>query len=151
MACGLLQYQYHKNLFTDTQAIHRYSSFSRFTDGWTDGKLGGRKDNVKLVYPYKHSLREGIMIKQGDESFDQSATDLKLLIMDCCYQPGQQEELIRDHIVRFGVKSQKMCEKLIQEDSDMTLKSVWTLFASMNCLKNKRNQWLQQMTLASML
>ena len=43
-------------------------------------------------------------IQKDSEPFDEYVTELKLLIKDCDYPVGIQEELIRDHIV-FGIKS----------------------------------------------
>ena len=47
-------------------------------------------------------------------------TDLRLLIKECDYDAGEQEKMIRDHIV-FGIRSSKVREKLISEGDDLTL------------------------------
>lgn len=55
---------------------------------------------------------------QGDATFDQFVTQLKLLAVDCSYT--DPNEMIRDRIV-FGVKSAKIREKLINEGENLTL------------------------------
>lgn len=55
---------------------------------------------------------------QGNKTFDQFVTKLKLLSKDCSYTNA--DEMIRDHIV-FGVASPKIREKLINVGRDLTL------------------------------
>ena len=67
-------------------------------------------------------------------------TDLKLLIRECDYDVGQQDNMIRDHIV-FGIKSSKVREKLISEGDDLTLEK---------CMNIARTHELSQKQLKSM-
>ncbi|XP_045182664.2 uncharacterized protein K02A2.6-like [Mercenaria mercenaria] len=58
--------------------------------------------------------------QQEGEMFEQYVTDLKVLLRDCGYPVEMNEDLVRDQIV-FGIRSQKIREKLINEGSDLTL------------------------------
>ncbi len=55
---------------------------------------------------------------QNEQSFEQFLTKLRLLAVDCNFT--DKDEMIRDRLV-FGVKSQKIREKLINEGDKLTL------------------------------
>ena len=79
-------------------------------------------------------------VQEAEEPFEQFVTDLKLLIRECDYDVGQQDNMIRDHIV-FGIKSSKVREKLISEGDDLTLEK---------CMNIARTHELSQKQLKSM-
>ena len=55
---------------------------------------------------------------QGSKTIDQYVTSLKLLAKDCLFK--DEDDMIRDRIV-FGVSSQRIREKLINEGEKLTL------------------------------
>ena len=57
-------------------------------------------------------------VQESSDTFDKFVTDLKLLDKDCGYD--KPDEMVRDRIV-FGIKSQKVREKLLHKGSDLTV------------------------------
>ncbi|MCG7878659.1 MAG: hypothetical protein JAY78_20305, partial [Candidatus Thiodiazotropha taylori] len=57
---------------------------------------------------------------QGENSVEQFITRLKVLAKDCSFGETYIEDMIRDRLV-FGIKSQKMREKLLTVGEDLTL------------------------------
>lgn len=57
-------------------------------------------------------------VQGANESLEQFATELKLLVKDCAY--ANEDEMVRDRIV-FGIQSAKVREKLLSAGSELTL------------------------------
>ncbi|KAK0141090.1 hypothetical protein N1851_021892 [Merluccius polli] len=57
-------------------------------------------------------------VQGANETLEQFATELKLLVKDCAY--ANEDEMVRDRIV-FGIQSAKVREKLLSVGSDLTL------------------------------
>ena len=60
------------------------------------------------------------------ETFEHFMTDLNILINDCSYQADKPFEKVHDHIV-YGIKSRKLRETMISNDSDLTLQKALDL------------------------
>lgn len=63
------------------------------------------------------------MNSSDDETFEQFYTDLRVLFNDCSDDHNIESEMLRDHIV-FGVKLNKVQEKLIEQESELTFKNI---------------------------
>ncbi|XP_052820412.1 uncharacterized protein K02A2.6-like [Mya arenaria] len=88
-------------------------TLKNYYDGF-ESYCAPKSNHIFSRYKFKSRAQE------DGEPFESFVTQLKILIKDCGYPVGIQDEMIRDHIV-FGIKSNKIREKLINEGSELTL------------------------------
>jgi glutamate-1-semialdehyde aminotransferase len=53
-------------------------------------------------------------------SINCDATELKILVRDCSYGATIVDKMVCDHLI-FGTSSQKICERLLESGSELTL------------------------------
>ena len=66
----------------------------------------------------RHKLRNSY---QGDKTFEEFLTEIRLTNADCGYHDNVKDEMLRDTIV-FGIKDEKVRLKCIEKGNDLTLK-----------------------------
>lgn len=92
------------------------------------------KPKTNLVYNrYKFQSR----IQAEGELFEQFVTDLQTLVRDCAYD--KPDEMVRDRIV-FGVRSNKIREKLICVGSELTYQKTMDIAKSYEITKQQTSK-----------